>query len=118
MPRVMFNNVPHPCIEFSSFDEGSSRYKRSLLVTSPISNNYKALKAMKSNVYHFTRGQNLTLFSLAGMELQSTPIGKVIKSKVFVFDVERLVWSKRACLDEPRCMMGIGELGGCLYVTG
>nr|CAB3260011.1 kelch-like protein 41 [Phallusia mammillata] len=57
-------------------------------------------------------------YLIGGLELQKTASGTSIKAKVYLFDVERLAWTQRASLPEPRCMMGMGELQGRFCVTG
>ncbi|XP_076820916.1 kelch-like protein 41 [Clavelina lepadiformis] len=62
--------------------------------------------------------KNGMIYLIGGLEVSRSTSVASIRSKVFCFDLERMSWKQRASLKEPRCMIGLGELGVNLYVTG
>ncbi|XP_026695906.2 kelch-like protein 40 [Ciona intestinalis] len=84
--------------------------------TGPKSRSDRLMPVMKNAEIFATR--NGTVYLLGGLEIDKEGSSSALKCKMFVFDLKRLQWSQRASYKSPRCMMGMAELAGTLFVTG
>ena len=75
------------------------------------------LAERRNNSFFSFSFQKIIMFFL-GLEVDKSQANPTLRSRVFTFDIENFKWESHGALDEPRCMMGLGELNGNLVVTG